>query len=240
MSLPSKPSPRPLAPVAFSELMESLAGDEMVNIVLDDDGTVLKIQRTLLLNLSPWFEKALTSGFMEDQSLTLRFPGFPSEVVQTFVYWTFHGTIPWSKDSSEGGMLKTHEELQALLARLWMFGEEHLLPKLQDQAIWGLEDLLTYRFPAVELLLEVYGGTAPGSPLRTVMVNEVASGWRGRERLFSTQSSPAYSRADLDQVGTILALQQTSPLLSRDRWYRRICLMMSAMHVCGDFAGLST
>ncbi|KAI6807096.1 hypothetical protein KC332_g11700 [Hortaea werneckii] len=203
MSLPSKPSPRPLVPVAFSDLMESLADDEMVNIMLDHNDTVLRIQRTLLLNLSAWFKTALTSGFMEGQSLTLRFPGFPSEVVQTFVYWIFHGTIPWSKDSSEGGMLKTHEELQALLARLWMFGEEHLLPKLQDQAIWGLTDLLTYRFPAVELLLEVYEGTAPDSPLRKLMANEAASGWRGRVRLFPTQSSPVYSRTDLDRVGAI-------------------------------------
>ncbi|RMY32821.1 hypothetical protein D0866_06342 [Hortaea werneckii] len=184
MSLPSKPSPRPLASVAFCGLMESLADDEMVSIVLSHDGTVLRIQRTLLLNLSPWFKKALTSGFIEGQSLTLRFPGVPTDVVQTFVYWIFHGTIRCGDNSVQGEVLETCREQQALFARLWTFGEEHLLPELQHAAI-------------------LYGGTAPGSPLRTVMANEVASGWRSQQRPIPTQSSRAYSRADLDRVGAI-------------------------------------
>ncbi|KAI7468104.1 hypothetical protein KC351_g13760 [Hortaea werneckii] len=181
MSLPSKPSPRPLVPVAFDELMESLADDEMVNI----------------------FNKALTSGFIEGQSLTLRFHGVPADVVQMFVYWIFHGTIPWGEKSPEGGMLKTHEELQTLLARLWMFGEEHLLPTLQYRAIWGLEEMLTYRFPAVELLLEVYEGTASDSPLRGLMANEAASRWIDQRRPFPNEDPPAYSRKDLDRMGAI-------------------------------------
>ncbi|KAI7378101.1 hypothetical protein KC336_g19446 [Hortaea werneckii] len=186
--------------------MESLTDDEMVTVMLNDDGSVLKIQRILLLNLSPWFKKALTSGFIEGQSLTLRFPGVPSDVVQTFVYWIFHGTLPWSdwRDGvAQGDLVQTNEELQAILARLWMFSEEHLLPGLQDVARHALSHQLLYTFPSVELLLEVYEGTAPDSPLRKLMANEVASGWRGQERRFSTQSSPAYSRADLDRVGTI-------------------------------------
>ncbi|KAI6907387.1 hypothetical protein KC318_g8969 [Hortaea werneckii] len=153
MSLPSKPSPRPLASVAFCGLMESLADDEMVSIVLSHDGTVLRIQRTLLLNLSPWFKKALTSGFIEGQSLTLRFPGVPTDVVQTFVYWIFHGTIRCGDNSVQGEVLETCREQQALFARLWTFGEEHLLPELQHAAIRALSEQLLYAFPAVELLL---------------------------------------------------------------------------------------
>ncbi|KAI6928989.1 hypothetical protein KC332_g11499 [Hortaea werneckii] len=172
MSLPSRPSPRPLAPVAFRVLMESLADDEMVNIVLDRDGTV-KIQRTLLLNLSPWFKTALTRGFMEGQSLKLRFPGFPSNVVQTFVYWIFH-------------------------ARLWMFAEEHLLPDLQRAAMSALSEQQTHTLPAVELLLEVYKGTALDSPLRKAMANAAASGYTRRPNL--SQIAYGYPRSDLDRV----------------------------------------
>ncbi|KAI6807122.1 hypothetical protein KC327_g11474 [Hortaea werneckii] len=196
MSLPSRPSPRPLAPVAFRVLMESLADDEMVNIVLDRDGTV-KIQRTLLLNLSPWFKTALTRGFMEGQSLKLRFPGFPSNVVQTFVYWIFHGRIPWDEDMPEGEMLKTHD-LQALLARLWMFAEEHLLPDLQRAAMSALSEQQTHTLPAVELLLEVYKGTALDSPLRKAMANAAASGYTRRPNL--SQIAYGYPRSDLDRV----------------------------------------
>ncbi|KAI7150306.1 hypothetical protein D0864_08448 [Hortaea werneckii] len=202
MSLASDPSTRPLAPVAFGELMESLADDEMVNIVLNHNGDVLRIQRTLLLNLSPWFDKALTSGFIEGQSLTLRFHDVPADVVQMFVYWIFHRRLPWDEDGPDAEMLETCRQHQALLARLWMFGEEHLLSELQHAAIRALSDQLLYAFPAVELLLEVYGGTAPGSSLRTVMANEVAWGWRGEQRPWSNHS-PFYSRADLDRVGAI-------------------------------------
>ena len=160
--------------------IRSLADDEMVNIVLSHDGTVLRIQRTLLLNLSPWFKKALTSGFIEGQSLTLRFPGVPTDVVQTFVYWIFHGTIRWDDNNVKGEVLETCREQQALFARLWMFGEEHLLPELQHAAICVLSERLLHAFPTVELLLEVYEGTAPNSPLRRVMAHEAASGWRIR------------------------------------------------------------
>ncbi|KAI7189210.1 hypothetical protein KC316_g4056 [Hortaea werneckii] len=202
MSSSSQPTTRPPGPFTFCDLMESLAHDEMVNVVLNHDGTVLKIQRTLLRDQSPWFEKALTSGFIEGQSLTLRFPGVPSDVVQTFVYWMFRGHMPWDEDNSVDRMFKTHEELQALLARLWMFGEEHQLPKLQSQAMWGLCEQLEYTPPAVELLLEVYEGTAPDSPLREVMVNEAASGWSQQPQV-SNQKSPTYSREDLDRLGAI-------------------------------------
>ncbi|KAI7156879.1 hypothetical protein KC349_g6002 [Hortaea werneckii] len=203
MSLPSKPSPRPLVPVAFCELIESLADDQTVNVVLSHDGTVLKTPRTLLLNLSPWFKKALTSGFIESQSRTLRFPGVRSEVVEAFVYWIFHGNISRNEDSPEGGMLKTHDELQALLVRLWIFGEQHLLPNLQEQAMWELREQLRYNFPAVELLLEAYEGTLPDSPLREVMANEAASGWRNTQRPDSSGNVYCYSREDLDRVGAI-------------------------------------
>lgn len=180
--------------------IRSLAGDEMVSILLNDAGTVLKIQRTLLLNLSPWFNKALTSGFIEGQSLTLRFPGVPSNVVQTFVYWIFHGRIPENEDDPEGEKLEGHQELQALLARLWMFCEEHLLPELQHAAMRALSEQLSKAYPAVELLLEVYEGTAPESPLRKVMAAEAASGWRYRRLLGNTLG---YSREDLDRLGAI-------------------------------------
>ncbi|KAI7188974.1 hypothetical protein D0869_07567 [Hortaea werneckii] len=183
--------------------MESLADDEMVNIVLSHDGTVLKIQRTLLLNLSPWFQKALTSGFIEGQSLTLRFPGVPTDVVQTFVYWIFHGTIRWGDNSAQGEMLETCKEQQALFARLWMFGEEHLLPELQHAAICALSEQLLHAFPTVEPLLEVYEGTAPDSPLRKVMAHEAASGWRIRIPSDSKENKSCYSRGDLDKLGAI-------------------------------------
>lgn len=178
--------------------IRSLADDKMVSIVLNDADTVLRIQRTLLLNLSPWFKKALTSGFVEGQSLTLRFPDVPSDVVQTFVYWIFHGTMPWSEDSLGGGMFKTSGERQALLARLWMFGEEHLLPELQRAAMRVLSEQQTRTLPAVELLLEVYEGTAPDSPLRKAMANEAASGYTRRADL--SHITYGYTRKDLDRV----------------------------------------
>ncbi|KAI7354413.1 hypothetical protein KC354_g11163 [Hortaea werneckii] len=203
MSLPSKPSPRPLVPGAFCDLMESLADDEMVNRVLSHDGTVLRIQRTLLLNLSPWFKKALTSDFIEGQSLTLRFPGVPSDVVQTFVYWIFHGTLRWREAVTQGGYFETYGRPQALLARLWMFSEEHLLPELQHAAMCALSEQLSEAFPAVELLLEVYEGTAPDSPLRKLMANEAASGWRNRRPTDSNGNTYGYSREDLDRLSAI-------------------------------------
>ncbi|RMY56276.1 hypothetical protein D0863_13032 [Hortaea werneckii] len=203
MSSSPQPTPRLLGPVPFRDLMESLAHDEMVNIVLSHGRTVLKIQRTLLLNLSPWFNKALTSGFIEGQSLTLRFPRVPSDVVQTFVYWIFHGTLRWDEKSPEGAMLKTHEELLPLFTRLWMFGEEHLLPELQRAAMCALHEELRHIYPAVKLLLEVYEGTAPDSPLRKLMAYEAASGWRHGGLSNSDGNAYGYSREDLDQMGAI-------------------------------------
>ncbi|GAB1743341.1 hypothetical protein NU219Hw_g9182t1 [Hortaea werneckii] len=203
MSSSSQRSPWPLAPVAFRDLIESLADDKMVNIVPNDDNAVLRIQRTLLLHLSPWFRKALTNGFIEGRTLTLRFPGVPSDVIETFVYWIFHGVVCWGDSSSEAGMPKTHQELQALLARLWMFGEEHLLPELQHVAMCALDKQLTYEYPNLELLLEVYEGTAPDSLLRKVMAREAASGWRNKQRPNPSGNVYGYSRDDLDRVGAV-------------------------------------
>ena len=105
----------------------SLVNDRLVTIIAGSDKKheSYKVQRSLLLKASEWFEKALTPAFQEGTDLVLRFPETNSDVVKLFLQWLFQGRLPTKEEEGvEDDDLEHHE----LLMDLWVFADAHFLP----------------------------------------------------------------------------------------------------------------
>ncbi|KAK5122021.1 hypothetical protein LTR85_004267 [Meristemomyces frigidus] len=167
---------------SFIELVKSLSGGDMISINAGEGQEPFHIQRTLLTNSSPWFDKALSDHFNEGQDRTLRFPGTSATVVQIFIFWLFNKELPLRDILTDLCRVESRgpseSEIQTLAVRVWIFGEEHMLPRLQNQAMRELHNSLAMGFPTSETIKEAYEGSAPGSVLRRKLIREAVAGWK--------------------------------------------------------------
>lgn len=164
----------------------------MITISGTDASASYHIQRILLSNASPWFEKALSERFKEGQECVLRLSETDDETISLFLYWLIHGKValPASdtmKRDEEGG-LPLHSA-QRSAVRLWVFGDQHFLPQLQKDAMDYLKTVLDIVFPSISLIEEVYHCTPAGSPLRHRFVGEFAAGWHNKRTPLDEQKA---------------------------------------------------
>lgn len=149
----------------------------MIVVLTEDRSEVTyTAQRTLLANSSPWFAKALDVRFREGRNCTLHLPEESSEVVEHFLYWLFNGTLALS-DNVDSAQVDVVHHAQLLATRLWIFGDKHFLPRLQNQAMKLLHRLLQLAFPTISMIAEAYNNSPPESGLRKIMLGEVMMGY---------------------------------------------------------------
>ncbi|KAK4539182.1 hypothetical protein LTR36_001182 [Oleoguttula mirabilis] len=167
-----------MAPQTFSQLLGTLKDDGMITIVAGEGQETYKVQRALLINASPWFGKALGGGFKESQDRTLRFPGVREEVVQAFVAWLFQYSLPLNdlveaaeEEDIEDDDEWVQEEMR-LVVRLWAFGEQYMLPRLQNAAMRELYKRVRYVYPDIDIIKEAYECSPPKSTLRKLMMRD--------------------------------------------------------------------
>lgn len=118
---------------------------------------------------------ALNPRFNEGDTRTLRFPGTSEFVVQNFLYWLFHRSISWPPCSPQFSSEQVRRQ-QDLATHLWIFGDQHLLPALQNLAIAILENRRPYHYPDLGLVRLAYTSTRPQSPLRRLFLKLVVQG----------------------------------------------------------------
>ena len=80
--------------------------------------------------------------------------------------------------TAENSTESPEERMRMLAVRLWIFGEEHLLPKLQNEVMAELHKSFSFRYPTVEATKEVYKGSPSGSVLRKRILVGVLEEWK--------------------------------------------------------------
>jgi hypothetical protein len=110
----------------------------------------------------------LNGSFSEAVKGVMKFPGCDAHTFETFIYWLFN------KDLSH---LRLFFNAQVTLAKMWCFGEVHLLPKLQNCAMRALIDNLDRYQVDFEALAIAKDETQLESPLGQVLVEKAATGY---------------------------------------------------------------
>lgn len=178
----------------------------MITIATSDGKGTYKVQRTLLKNASSWFGAALKPYFTEGQEGILRFPDTPTMVVEASLYWLFHGKLPLHDILEALGFskpgLKTVSErhVQELAVRIWMFGEQHLVPRLQNEAMRALHHSVAKQYPTLSIVKEAYEGSPPGCVLRKLMLRVVVKGWK---RSLTESEKGYYQAPELEALGGV-------------------------------------
>lgn len=142
-------------------------------VMVDYEEKSFKVQRTLLMFASNWFEEALDRLSEEGQPVVLRFPDTDPQVLEHFVYFLMRGRIlnydsDWDEPIDE-----------TLAVRIWVFADKHGLVKLQNQAMELLHDRFDLHddiFPEPETLCEALETSAPKSAMRKFMLAMMITG----------------------------------------------------------------
>lgn len=130
------------------------------------------MQKTLLINASPWFKEALTGTWTKTKRLILPFPEVGPDVIEQFLYYLFQGEA----------RLPTHEyQSENLAIGLWVFADQHLLPKLQNQAMRHIYQyhnpvFATSEYLSTDTIAEALDTSAPDSALYKFMIWTIISG----------------------------------------------------------------
>ena len=142
-------------------------------VILRASGHAYKVQRTLLTNALAWF-KAKISELRDGEELEVDIHNTELEVFEHFLYFLFHGFVPFATSPS----LEKCQSQHRMAFCLWVFGEKHVLPKLQNQAMKRLTWLCALDIPQAAILLEAYESSTPDGMLRLCVTDIVVSGLR--------------------------------------------------------------
>ena len=167
----------------------------MISLYVDGKSVPYRVQRTLLVQASPWFAKALDERFEEGQTLELRFPETTQKTLEHFLRWLFDRVNPWPPyDTMTLSQLETGRR-QLIAVRVWIFAERHFIPALQDLAMRNLYTLLARLFPHNITVREAYENSPPNSAMRKIMMREVTEGLRSKQ-----QGLDGYDAAELEEL----------------------------------------
>lgn len=151
--------PADLCSDAFDTIVQVLVGPEKISF---------NMHKGLLCKVAPYFEAALKGNFLESTTQVLELAEEDPVMFQRFQLWTYTNKI------LEDG--ETDEDLLSMVwGNLWIFGEAHGIPELQNRAIDGLiNSYLSENKIHVEIITHVYDNTLENSPLRRLFVDWTA------------------------------------------------------------------
>ena len=196
----------------------------MITIMVGENETKYTIQPALLTNASKWFVEAPGEGFIE-----LRFVETDLEFIEYLLYYLLRGAVPLNiempGDDDEIDYLK-----QRLAVCLWVFGDKHSRPKLQNHAVRHLHSL--FHRPCHGLKMDSIREALETSPdlsrLHNFMMGKLVAGLRKgpEDRAAGVENSVfGYAPRDLQalesvpgvMMGLVELLAKILPKVE-DRW----------------------
>jgi hypothetical protein len=117
------------------------------------------LHKDLLCFYSDYFRAAFQGSFQEATDGKIELSGVTTEVFEYFQVWLYTRRLD---------LLKL--DFQTMI-KLWIFGDQHQIPLLQNYTVDGLFDkrIKQNRF-SVSVMPQVYADTLPGSPLRRAVI----------------------------------------------------------------------
>ena len=165
----------------------------MVTIQPHDLSDRYEVPKALLCSASDYFVKALSNSKESDERL-LRLPGCGPDTLELFLYWLYHKQLPDSMGTGESTTtVNAIHELQLQLARAWCFGNAYLLPKLQNQAMLRLIEIMHRYRLSLGTIRYVFVNSPDEGHLRTVAAREAVV----------RHDCGGYTSDELDELGRI-------------------------------------
>ena len=152
---------------------------DVVTIALESTTQTFSVQKALLCNASRYFTTALSGAFKESDAQTLKLPGCDEHTFRLFLYWLCNHKFP---DPYKDAVTLTHgsEEKKAyittqqlLLVKLWVFGDAYLLPRLQNDTMRRLLQLLQDTYIRAEAVQLAFTAAPFASKIREVAIAEL-------------------------------------------------------------------
>lgn len=138
-----------------------------IKVGTDSEAETFEIHKGILCFYSEYFQGSLNGSFVEAKDKVVGLPTESPETFKLFKDWLYTQKIVLGQDD------KTRFFTQ--LCRLWIFGDAHIVPLLQNAAA----DMITERSytwwcnPSYQLHL-AYENTVTGSKLRYLLVDTMA------------------------------------------------------------------
>ncbi|KAH9831054.1 hypothetical protein Tdes44962_MAKER02131 [Teratosphaeria destructans] len=174
---------------AISRLARGFTNDKLITLTPDGEGCqTYNVSCAMLCHASKYFRAVLHGGFKEASSNILTFPDFDEKILEGFVYWLAAGHLPrhdeFLSEARNVDPDKLAEYLldwELLLIRLWIFGDQYMIPKLQNCAMSPLLNAMMHRPLAPRAVREIFERTANDAPLRRAAVTNITGdltcGW---------------------------------------------------------------
>lgn len=140
---------------------------ESVTLVVGTFEILYTLHKGLLCFYSDFFRAALNGSFKEAKDRRIELPEVDIDVFEAFQVWLYTQNLP----KNEVVPTKVYPEWP-LLIKLWIFGDGHQIPLLQNSVMDAIIDKVEKdnQIPIKELNL-AYENTLPGSPLRKAFID---------------------------------------------------------------------
>ncbi|KAL9586211.1 MAG: hypothetical protein Q9203_003942 [Teloschistes exilis] len=155
-------SPAPMTRPPTKDLQKSSV--VTIKVGIEPHQHEFTIHTDLLCYYSPFFKKAINSGFAEGKTGVINLPDDEFEVFEIFQNWLY-------RDNLE--LTQVEASKMTLLLGLWVFGDKLQVPGFQNAAIEALRDRTvgSPRICRLKDILFAFGNTSPASPLRQFIVD---------------------------------------------------------------------
>ncbi|KAL9631440.1 MAG: hypothetical protein Q9164_005891, partial [Protoblastenia rupestris] len=155
---------------AFDTIVEIIVGGERAH------RKSFKVHKTLLCNVSAYFEAALGGIFKEGIEQKIELPEDDINTFTHFQYWLYTDTVLLARQDND---LKNRDIDWATLMRLYIFGQARQVPLLQNAVMDGFITLQEVkRWTPLDQIRLVYDETLEHSPLRRLYVDKTVNSAR--------------------------------------------------------------
>ena len=185
-----------------------------VDVIVGEAETKFTVYKTVLSDIASFFKAALEGNFKESSEQKITMPEESPEVFRRFLLWAHSGSLL-------GHQEQVTDMSPELLARLYIFGDAHGIPHLQNSAIDSLVAWTSSeRRTPVEISHLVYQKTTKDCALQRYLVERIANKGVIKKEWFegeNIQQYPAEFLADL--VVALFAMKgTTSPVMKHSEW----------------------
>jgi len=140
-----------------------------VEVGTGDTQRTFEVFKGLLSFYFGYLDSALNGHFHEASERTVKLPSEEPLIFDLFRYWIH--TRRFYPSTLEPSVLLDYDAL----AKLWVFGDAHLVPLLQNTVIEILAEKIldTLTAPEEEVIGFIYENTVPDSPLRFTIITSL-------------------------------------------------------------------
>jgi hypothetical protein len=124
------------------------------------------LHKDLLCYYSDFFRAAFDGSFREAFERKIELPDVETDVFEAFQFWLYTQGLPGNEFDPD----EIHPEW-SLLVKLWIFGDQHQTPLLQNHVLDVMWSKITDSGNPLFMIEYVYENTTSSSPLRKVVID---------------------------------------------------------------------